>query len=98
MVAFILYRRNSLRGGLLLISAIPYFFISRLHDILGGIQPNLPALRSPALCLSLCFNVALTTIDLAALSKNILRRLPHRGIAIFMFVAGIGTFSFGSAS
>lgn len=93
MVAFILYRRNSLRGGLLLISAIPYFLYIGASMTFSAAFNRIFLLYAALLSVSLfAFIVALTTIDLAALSKHILRRLPHRGIAIFMFVAGIGTF------
>lgn len=93
MVAFILYRRNSLRGGLLLIGAIPYFLYIGASMTFSAAFNRIFLLYAALLSVSLfAFIVALTTIDLAALSKHILRRLPHRGIAIFMFVAGIGTF------
>ncbi|MDL1944692.1 hypothetical protein FBQ99_20380 [Chloroflexi bacterium CFX2] len=93
MVAFILYRRNSLRGGLLLIGAIPYFLYIGASMTFSAAFNRIFLLYAALLSVSLfAFIVALTTIDLAALSKHILRRLPQRGIAIFMFVAGIGTF------
>ena len=93
MFAFILYCRNYLRGGLLLVSAIPYFLYIGASMTFSAAFNRIFLLYAALLSVSLfTFIVASTTIDLETLPKHVLPHLPHRGIAIFMFVAGIGTF------
>jgi hypothetical protein len=92
-IAFILYRHNSLRGGLLLISSIPYFIYIGASMTFSAAFNRIFLLYVALLSISLfTFMVALTTIDLSTLSRHIMLGMTHRGIAILMFVAGIGTF------
>ena len=91
--AFTLYRRKSLRGGLLLISAIPYFLYVGASMTFSAAFNRIFLLYTALFSTSLfAFMVALVTMDPETLAKHVLPGLPHRGIAIFLFVAGIGTF------
>ena len=93
VIAFILYQRNSLRAELLLLSALPYFIYIGASMTFSAAFNRIFLLYVALLSVSLySFIFLATTIDLSSLSKHILPRLPQRGIAIFMFVAGIGTF------
>ena len=93
IIAFVLYRRNLLRGGLLLLSAIPYFIY------IGASMTFSAAFNSAFLLyvalLSVSFFTFLTvvsTINSTGLPRHVLPGFPHRGLAIFLFIAGIGTF------
>ena len=91
--AFIQYSRNYLRGGLLLISAIPYFLYIGASMTFSIAFNRIFLLYAALLSVSLfTFIVASTTMDLETLPKHVLTHLPHRGIAIFMFIVGVGTF------
>ena len=91
--AFTLYRRKSLRGGLLLISAIPYFLYIGVSMTFSAAFNRIFLLYTALFSTSLfALMVALVTMDPETLAKHVLPSLPHRGIAIFLFVAGIGTF------
>jgi hypothetical protein len=91
--AFTLYRRKSLRGGLLLISAIPYFLYIGASMTFSAAFNRIFLLYTALFSTSLfAFMVALVTMDPETLAKHVLPGLPHRGIAIFLFVAAIGTF------
>jgi hypothetical protein len=93
LTGFILYRRNSLRGGLLLLSALPYFIYIGASMTFSAAFNRIFLLYVAMFSVSLfTFITALGTIDASTLSKHIAPNLPRRGTAIFMFVAGIGTF------
>jgi hypothetical protein len=92
VIAFILYYRGSLRGRLLLISALPYFVYIGASMTFSAAYNNLFLLYAALFSASLfALVVALTGVDAETLSKHVLPDLPHRGIAIFMFIAGMGT-------
>lgn len=93
VVAFILYCRGSLRGGLLLISALPYFVYIGASMTFSAAYNNLFLLYAALFSASLfALLIAFAGLDVETLSKHVLPNLPHQGIAIFMFIAGIGTF------
>ncbi len=91
LVSAWLYRRGSLRGGLLLTGTLAYFLYYGAS--LGlGIAYNRLFLVYIAL-FSACFYafaLILTSYDLAALSRQASDHLPRRGMAVFMFIVGIG--------
>lgn len=92
VIAFVLYRRHSLRGTLLLASALPYFLYNGASMTFSAAFNRMFLFYAAMFSAGFfAFVVALSTIDLSTLSKRVLPNLPHRGIAIFMFVAGIGT-------
>jgi hypothetical protein len=91
--SFLSYRRGSLRGAFLLAGALMYFLyigasmtFSAMFNRLFLVYTALFAAGLFALILTL------TAIDLQALPGQITKRLPHRGLAAFLFVAGLGTF------
>ena len=93
ITAFILFRRSSLRGELLLLSAITYFIYIGASMTFSAAFNRIFLLYAALLAASLySFILLASAIDLSNLSKHFRPQLPHRGIAIFMFVAGIGTF------
>ncbi len=92
LIAFVLYRRNSLRGGFLLASALPFFLYNGASMTFSAAFNSMFLFYVAILSASFfAFILALNLIDLSTLSKYILPHLPQRGIATFMFIAGIGT-------
>jgi hypothetical protein len=92
VVAFALYLRCSLRGGLLLAGALSYFLYIGASMTFGAAFNSLFLVYTGLFSASLfAFIVVLTNFDLKNLPARALPGLPHRGISIFMFVAGLGT-------
>ena len=92
IIAFALYRRNSLSGRLLLLSALPYFVYIGASMTFSAAFNRIFLLYVTLFSTSLFSFIGLaTSFDLESLSKYMLPGMPYRGIAIFMFVAGIGT-------
>ena len=92
IIAFAVHRRNSLRGGLLLLSALPYFVYIGASMTFSAAFNRIFLLYVALFSTSLFTFIGLaTSVDLESLSKHLLPGIPYRGIAILMFVAGIGT-------
>lgn len=91
ILSFILYRRGSLRGGFLLASALAYFLYYGaslgLVVAYNGLYLVYLALFAASF---FAFLLSLTMFDLATLPVRFSPRLPQKGLAIFMFVTGIG--------
>ncbi|CAG1014732.1 hypothetical protein ANAEL_05064 [Anaerolineales bacterium] len=91
LVSFALYRRGSLRGGLMLSGVLAYFLY---YGASLGLDKAYNSLFLVYIALfSACFYafvIAFTAIDLTQLSSRVSNRLPVRGMAIFMFIVGIG--------
>ncbi len=91
-VAFLYYRRGSLRGGIFLagvLSCVLYYGASRgLDTTYNNLFLVYIALFSTSF---LAFVLSLTAFDLQTLPTRILPNFPRRGMAILMFVAGMGT-------
>ena len=93
VVALVLYRRNLFRGGLLLLSSIPYFIYIGASMTFSAAFNSAFLLYVALLSVSLyTFLTILNAFDPSVLSKHVLPGFPHRGLAIFLFVAGLGTF------
>jgi hypothetical protein len=93
IIAFVLYHRNLLRGGLLLLSAIPYFIYIGASMTFSAAFNSAFLLYVALLSVSLyTFLTVLSAIDSSVLSRHVLPGFPHRGLAIFLFISGIGTF------
>ena len=76
-----------------MISAIPYFLYIGVSMTFSAAFNRIFLLYAALFSVSLfTFVVALFTMDMEALPKHVLPCLPHRGIAVFLFVVGIGTF------
>lgn len=91
VVSFVLYRRGSLRGGLMLAGVLAYFLY---YGASLGLDKAYNSLFLVYIALfSACFYafvIAFTAIDLQVLSSRISDQLPVRGMAVFMFIVGVG--------
>jgi hypothetical protein len=91
IVSFMLYRRGSLRGGFLLASALAYYLYYSASLGLVVAYNNLFLVYLTLFSASFfAFVLSLLMFDLPTLPGRISLRLPGRGMAIFMFVVGIG--------
>lgn len=91
VVSFWLYRRGALRGGFLLASVLAYYLYYGASLGLVVAYNNLYLVYLALFSASFfAFVFALTAIDLSSLPSRFSSRLPHRGMAIFMFIVGIG--------
>lgn len=92
VVSFALYRRGSLRGGFLLASALAYYLYYGASLGLVVAYNKLYLVYLALFSASFfAFTLSFTMIDLSTLSARISEHLPRRGMAVFMFVAGLGT-------
>jgi hypothetical protein len=88
--AFVLYRRGSVRGGLLLTGALAYFLYNYISQGFGAAYNNLFLVYVIIFSASLFgLIVALASFDLQALRAHFSERLPRRGIGLFLIVSGI---------
>ncbi len=92
VAGLLLYRRGSLRGGLLLTGAFAYILYVYASLSLSA-QFNPLFLLYVALWWASAYALVLLlgAVDLKSLSPGALRRLPCRGPSAFMFVAGTAT-------
>jgi hypothetical protein len=89
---FWLYRRGSLRGGLLLAGALTYFVYNGASMTFGAAFNSLFLLYTALFSASLFALIAtLMAFDLETLTARLAPGLPRRGVALFLFVAGVGT-------
>lgn len=92
LVSYLTYRRGSLRGSIFLIGVLLYFlYIGVTYTFSAIFNPLFlvyTALFSAGLYAAI---LALTTFDTQLLASKVTSAIPSRGIAIFMFVAGLGT-------
>lgn len=89
--AFVLYRHGSLRGGFLLTAMLSYFLYNAVHMAFAAAYNPLFLLYIPYFSASLfAFILAFTSINLDSLPTHMsTTRLPHRGMVVFLFVAGL---------
>ena len=92
LIGYWLYRRGSMRGAIFLIGILLYFLY------IGATYTFSVVFNSLFLIYVLLFSaslfavlVAFTTFDIQGLAFKVTSNIPRRGIAIFMFVAGLGT-------
>lgn len=91
-VAFWRYRRGTLQGKFLLAGALTYFMYIGMSLTFSAAFNRLFLVYTALFSAGLFGLVAvMASIDVQALAKQVSPRLPHRGLAIFMFVAGLGT-------
>ncbi len=88
-----LYRRGSLKGALLLVGTLAYFFYVYASYALGTVAYNelflvYVALFSASL---FAFILAFRSVYPGVLSSRFSVRMPRRGLAAFMFVSGLVT-------
>jgi hypothetical protein len=93
VLSVLLYRRGSLRGGLLLLGALTWFLYTYASYALGPVAYNeLFLLYVVLFSASLfAFVLAFRSFDARALRSHFSARLPRRGPAIFMFVSALMT-------
>jgi hypothetical protein len=92
MVGYLFYRRGSLRGSIFLIGVLLYFLYVGVTYTFSVLFNYLFLVYTALFSASLfAVIIALTTFDTQSLGAKVTSAMPHRGIAIFMFVAGIGT-------
>lgn len=92
LVGYLSYRRGSLRGSIFLIGMLLYFLYIGVTYTFSVIFNSLFLVYTALFSASLFATIiALTTFDAQYLASKVTSNMPHRGIAIFMFVAGLGT-------
>lgn len=90
-ISFLLYRRGSLRGGLVLAGALAYFLYNGASMAFSAAYNPMFLVYTALFSTSLfAFIITLTMFDLHELAKKVSTRLPHRVLAIFLFFAGLG--------
>ncbi len=90
--AIMSYQRGSLRGGMLLSGALSYFLYNAASLALGAAYNSLFLLYIAGFSAGLfAFGLVLTAIEDKRLVENVSSRMAHRGIAIFLIVAGVVT-------
>jgi hypothetical protein len=90
VLSILLYRRDSLRGGLLLTGVLSYFLYNYTSMGFGAAYNNLFLVYIIIFSASLFgLILALTSFDLQALPSHFGVGLPRKGIGIFLIVSGI---------
>jgi hypothetical protein len=90
IVAAVLTRRGSLRGRLFLTGMLAYFLYNSASLAFGAAYNELLLVYIASFSISLfTFVIVMTSIDLPLLARQTSEKLPHRWIAIFLFVAGL---------
>jgi len=90
VVSFLLYRRGSLNGGLLMTGALSFFLYYGASTALSLAFNSLFLVYTLLFSASFfAFVYAITAVDPQELSARVSPRLPRRGIAIFLIVAGL---------
>jgi hypothetical protein len=88
--AYWLARRGSLRGSFLLAGALSYFFYNGASLAFSAAFNQLFFVYVIYLGASFyAFLLVMTGVDLRALLGRVSQRVPHRGIAAFLFVGGL---------
>jgi hypothetical protein len=90
LISFFLYRRGSLKGGLLLTGALSYFLYNYTSMGFGAAYNNLFLVYTLIFSASL-FGLILTLLsfDLKTLPSHFHPGLPRKGIGVFLIVSGI---------
>lgn len=92
LIGYLFYRRASLRGSIFLIGILLYFLYIGMTYTFSVIFNSLFLVYTALFSVSLFATIiALTTFDTQDLVVKVTSNMPRRGIAIFMFVAGLGT-------
>lgn len=93
VLSVLLYRRGSLRGGLLLMGALTWFLYTYASYALGPVAYNNLFLVYVALFSASLFALVLAfrSFDVRALSDHFSARMPRRGPAVFMFASALVT-------
>ena len=91
-ISFGMYRRGSLRGGILMTGVLAFILYYGTSLGLATAYNTLFLVYLALFSASFfAFVLAFTAIDLQTLPDRISPRLPRRGMAVFMIIAGLGT-------
>jgi hypothetical protein len=92
LVSYLSYLRGSLRGSIFMIGMLLYFLYIGVTYTFSVIFNSLFLVYTALFSASLFATIiALATFDTQLLANKVTSALPRRGMAIFMFVAGLGT-------
>lgn len=92
LVGYLSYRRGSLRGSIFMIGMLLYFLYVGVTYTFSVFFNSLFLVYTALFSASLFATIiVLTTFDTQYLASKVTSDMPHRGISIFMFVAGLGT-------
>lgn len=92
LISYLSHRCGSLRGSIFLIGMLFYFLYIGVTYTFSVTFNSLFLVYTALFSASLFATIiALTTFDVQSLANKVASTMPHRGIAIFMFVAGLGT-------
>ena len=90
IVSVLLYRRGSLKGGLLLAGALCYFLYNYASLSFGAAYNNLFLVYVTLLSASMfALVLVLTSFEVHALPARFAAGLPRRGMSIFLLVSGV---------
>jgi hypothetical protein len=90
LIGIVFYKRGSLRGGLFLTSMLAYFLYNSASLGFGAAYNELLLVYIASFSASLfAFILACTSIDLDMLAERTTKKFPRRGVAIFLFFAGL---------
>jgi len=91
-IGYWLYRRGSMRGCIFLIGMLLYFLYIGVTYTFSVVFNSLFLIYVMLFSTSLfAVLIAFTAFDIQSLASKVTLNMPRRGIAIFMFVAGLGT-------
>lgn len=91
LVAFWRYRRASLKGGILLIGVLSYFLYYGASLAFSMAFNSLFLVYTALFSASFfAFVYAITAVSPALLAAHLSPNVPRRGMAVFLFVAGLG--------
>lgn len=92
LISYLSYRRGSLRGSLVMMGTLLYFLYNGASMTFAAMFNSMflfyTALFSAGVFATI---IAFTKFDLEKLADAVSPNAPRRGMAIFMFVAGLGT-------
>ncbi len=92
LLGYLSYRRGSMRGTIFMIGMLMYFLYIGVTYTFSAIFNSLFLVYTALFSVSLfALIIALTTFDMHYLASKVASGMPYRGIAAFMFVAGLGT-------
>jgi len=92
VIAAVLYRRGSVRGGLLLVGALAYFLYVYASRSLGNAYNGFFLVYIALFSASLfAFLLTVVSVDCRAVSARLAADRPRRGLAGFLFASGVVT-------
>ncbi|MFO7681221.1 MAG: hypothetical protein R6X34_14330 [Chloroflexota bacterium] len=91
ILSFVLYRRGSLKGGILLIGMLSFFLYDSVSLAFSAAFNSLFLVYTALFSASFfAFVYAITAVSPHYLAAHLSPKVPRRGTAVFLFVAGLG--------